>query len=530
MKKTRKWLIPLIVVLVVALGAGGFIFYRNAQAKNLTTTSGAAQQIVQVRTGTLTSSIGATGSVRAAQSALVNWKTSGTVARVAVKLGDKVISSQELAALDPQSVPQTLIQAQADLITAQTNLDNLKNPTPLSIAQAQSALDTAQTNLNDLESQYQVNLAQAQVNVATAQTNLQNAQANRDNFNVQVGSQAAIDSTWSQIVSTQRQIESLQKQFDKVSGKGADDPRYAKAYSALVTAQNNLVNQQRLYDFLTGKGSPSDIASADGDLAVAKANLADAQAKLDILKQGIKPSDLALAQAKVQDAQTTLDTLKSPKPEDIAAAQARVAAIQSELNQIVVQAPFDGTITDLNVLVGDIVSGGVNALRVDNLSAMYIDLQVSEVDINSVQVGQAVQISFDAIPNKSYNGQVTEVGAAGTTTSGVVNFPVTVKLTDADSAVKPGMTASANVITSSVSNALLVPTRAIRTVNNKSTVTLIAAGGAPQQVTVQLGASNDTQTQIVSGVKDGDQVVIGAATSTTTAPNGGGLRIRIPGG
>jgi HlyD family secretion protein len=520
MKKTRKWLIPSIIVLVVALGVGGFFYYRNAQAKKATASS-APQQIVQVQTGTLTASIGATGSVRAAQSTLVNWNSSGTVAKVQAKLGDKVTSGQELAILDPSTAPQALIQAQADLITAQTNLDNLKNPTPLAVAQAQSAVDTAQTNLDSLQSQYQINLAQASANLAIAQTNLSNAKTNRDSLNYQTGSQAAIDSTWSQITNTQRQIISLQDQFTRVIILGPDDPKYARAYSALVTAQTNLANQQRLYNFLMGKGSPSDITTADGNLAVAQAALTDAQKKLDDLKPGIKPSDLALAQAQVQDAQTTLANLKNPKPADIAAAQARVDAIQSELNQILVQAPFAGTITDINLLVGDIVASGTNAFRIDNLSAMYIDLQVSEVDINSVKVGQAVEIAFDAIPDKTYQGQVTEAGAAGTTSSGVVNFPVTVKLTDADAAVKPGMTASANVITSSISNALLVPTRAIHTVNNKSTVTLIATDGTTQPVTVQLGASNDTQTQIVSGVKAGDRVVIGATTATPTGGGGG---------
>jgi len=526
MKKTRRWLIPLIIAVVVVLGVGGFLYYRNVQAKKTAAAAGSAQQIVQVRSGTLTSTIGATGAVRAAQSALINWSTSGTVSKVEVKLGDQVKTSQELAALDPATAPQSLIQAQADLITAQTNLDTLKNPTPLAIAQAQSAVDTAQSDLANLQNQHQISLATAQQALATAQTNLTTAKNNRAYLNQKIGSQASIDAAYAALIVKQQQVNQLQSRFDDVSTRAKDDPVYAQALSNLSTAKQQLATYQQNYDYLTGKGSATDVSTADSNLAVAQANYNDGLQKYNDLNQGVKASDLALAQAKVGDAQTSLDNLKNPKPEDIAAAQARVDAIKAELKQIALTAPFDGTITDLNVLVGDIVLNSTNAFRIDSLSAMYVDLQVSEVDINKVQVNQNVEITFDAILNKTYTGVVSEVGAAGTTSSGVVNFPVTVKMTDADAAVKPGMTASANVVTAAVSNALLVPVQAIHTVGNRSTVTLMTATGL-QQVAVQLGASNDTQTQIVSGVKVGDRVVVGATTTTTT---GGALRGGFGGG
>jgi RND family efflux transporter MFP subunit len=179
---------------------------------------------------------------------------------------------------------------------------------------------------------------------------------------------------------------------------------------------------------------------------------------------------------------------------------------------------------------GDLVSNGTNAFRIDDQSAIYVDLQVSEIDINNIQVGQTASLTFDAIPSKTYNGTVYEVGNIGTTSSGVVNFTVTVKLTDADALVKTGMTVAANIVTSQIDNVLLVPSRAIRTTNNRSTIYIMTAAGL-QPVLIQIGSSNDTQTQITAGnVKAGDRVVLNPPTTTFAQAGGFGFMGGIFGG
>ena len=127
-----------------------------------------------------------------------------------------------------------------------------------------------------------------------------------------------------------------------------------------------------------------------------------------------------------------------------------------------ITAPFSGTITQAQPTSGDQVALGTQAFRLDDLSSLLVDVQVSEVDINSVSVGQPVTITLDAVSGKTYNGTVTEVSQAGNTTSGEVDFTVTVKLTDADIQVKPGMTAAVNIVVNQAKNQLLVPNQAVR--------------------------------------------------------------------
>ncbi len=178
--------------------------------------------------------------------------------------------------------------------------------------------------------------------------------------------------------------------------------------------------------------------------------------------------DMDLAESKVQDAQRTYDLLQGGNADEIQAAQARVDAAKATINLARVIAPFNGTVTETYPLPGDQVTAGQTAFRLDDLSRLLVDVSVSEVDINSVQVDQPVTLTFDAILGKTYNGKVVEVAQVGTADQGVVSFKVTVELTDADEQVKPGMTAAVNIIVKEIKDAILVPNRAVRLVDGES--------------------------------------------------------------
>jgi HlyD family secretion protein len=159
---------------------------------------------------------------------------------------------------------------------------------------------------------------------------------------------------------------------------------------------------------------------------------------------------------------------------------------------------------------------------VDDLSSLLVDVQVSEVDINSVSVGQPATITFDAVSGKTYNGTVTEVSQAGNTTSGEVDFTVTVKLTDADTQVKPGMTAAVNIVVHQVKNQLLVPNQTVRLVNGQKVV-YILTNNQPKQVVVTLGASSDTMSVVTgSSLNVGDLIILNPPVQFQAGPRGPG--------
>lgn len=245
-----------------------------------------------------------------------------------------------------------------------------------------------------------------------------------------------------------------------------------------VYYQNGILKEKKY----KGYASAETIADADEKLALTEAQLNDARRNSERLKDGADPAE-------------------------VAAAKARVAAAQSTLNLAFLAAPFDGTITQAEPSIGDQVSAGSVAFRVDDISHLLVDVQVSEVDINSVAVGQSATLTFDAIFGKEYHGQVVEVGQAGDTVQGVVNFTVTVELSDADEFVKPGMTAAVNVVVQEEKDVLLIPNRAVRLVNAERVV-YVLVDGQPKPVKVELGSSSGIDSALVKGdLKEGDPII-----------------------
>jgi HlyD family secretion protein len=418
MKMKKKIIYIAIAIVVIAVGVFFYIRFQAAKAQ-----STSAFQTLTVEKGVLTGTVGATGTVHANQSAWLLWQTSGTVSKVNYKFGDKVKAGDVLTSLNTTSLSQNIILAQADLVSAQKALDDLKQ-SKLAAANAELALVNAQSDYED-----------------------------------RLQERKTLDSP-------------VNYEYIKMTALG---PRIRKGKR---TATEKELNE------------------ADAKLAVATATMEDAQKEWDRLKGG-------------------------PDPRDIAAAEAKVAAAQATINLQQIIAPFNGTITDNPVKTGDVVSAGDQAFRLDDLSSLLVDVEVSEVDINRVKPGQDVTLSFDAILSKEYHGKVTKVAQVGTSTQGVVNFTVTVEISDADELVLPQMTAAVNIVVVQLSDVTLIPNRAVRLVDGQRVIYLLK-NGVPTATNIEVGASSDNNSELVSGdVKPGDIIVLNPPTAMFTRPGGG---------
>jgi HlyD family secretion protein len=231
------------------------------------------------------------------------------------------------------------------------------------------------------------------------------------------------------------------------------------------------------------------MAILDANVAVALANLGSAERQYDKVKDG-------------------------PDPDEIKMAEARIAGAQASLDAVFITAPFDGVITAVEVLPGDLVAPNSLAFRIDNLINLLVDVAVSEVDINQISIGQPTKLAFDAILGKEYQGEVVSVSPVGILQQGLVSFEVTIKVLDADEEVRPGLTAAVQIVVRQVEDALLIPNRAVRWVRGEQVVYVSTAGEAPslenlKRVPVTLGASSDEFTEILEGdLEDGDYVVL----------------------
>jgi macrolide-specific efflux system membrane fusion protein len=210
------------------------------------------------------------------------------------------------------------------------------------------------------------------------------------------------------------------------------------------------------------------------------------------------------------------------------------AWLSYQQNSATVIAPISGTITNLSLTPGTAVSNtnpssnstttnSYGSIILDN-SQVKVSVSVSEVDVTKIKVGQKATLTLDAFPEKTFTGHVDNINTTGTVSSGVTTYPTTISFDSAVPGIYPNMAVSATIITNVKSDVILVPTAALTTNNGSSTVRVLK-NGQVQSVDVTIGDSNDTQTEITSGINEGDTVVTGQTSSTTTRSGGTGNSI-----
>jgi len=446
----KRWyvVVALLVVVVVAFFAvrrlGG-----GQAASNL-----AQLQTVQTARGKLTATVGATGTVRPNQSAVLTFGTSGTVDAVYGEVGEQVEAGQVLATLGETSLPAQVILARSDLVAATRALEDL--------LKSDSARAEAQ-------------LALAQAEKALKDANYRRSVQQRGNR----ASSAVIEGAEANLKLAEEEVRLAEEAYNRAGTEMSQ----ALALSNLSAARQKRDSVQRNLNWYTGAPSDIDQAILDGQVAIAEAQLADAQRAWERVKDG-------------------------PNADDVEAADARVAAAQATADLALIKAPFAGTITSVEVRPGDQVTPGQVAFGLADLSRFLVDVQVTEVDVNQLATGQPVTLSFDAVTDKEYNGKVEQISLSGTVMQEVVNFQVTVEVSDADAQIRSGMTCAVNIVVKQIENVLLVPNRAVR-VRDGERVVYVLRDGSLQVTPVTLGASSDVESEVVGGeLKEGDLIAL----------------------
>lgn len=197
---------------------------------------------------------------------------------------------------------------------------------------------------------------------------------------------------------------------------------------------------------------------------------------------------------------------------------AELKKLKEERNNLTVTAKYAGVVSTQNASTGSTIKSGQSVCVVSSSESYKVTIDVDELDIKNVKVGQKVSVSADAVEDKTFTGEVTKVSTAGTNEDGVATYPVTVVLEDA-SDLLPAMSATATITTEEASNAILVPVSAIQTKNGESYVTVLSdendTEGTETKVTV--GIMNDTYAQIKSGVSEGDYIKLITRSSSNSS-------------
>ncbi len=298
--------------------------------------------------------------------------------------------------------------------------------------------------------------------------------------------------------------------------------------NAKITFQNSDISLSQAQMSLDKLRQPPDVK----DVAAAQEKITEAKQLLADLKAGAAPIDVSQAQISVDQRASSL-----------AVAEQTLADARTSLADYTIRAPFDGVLAKLPVHVKDAVSAGTAVTTIVG-SQRIATITLNEIDATKVRVGQKATLTFDAVDGLSIAGAVEEVGALGTVTQGVVNYDVKIGFDTQDERIKPGMSVSAAIITETKPDVVLVPNAAVKASGTTHYVQLLdatssttqassnngAVTGTPRQQIVEVGESNDTVTEITSGLTGNESIVVQTIAPTTPPlAKGGATSSAIPG-
>lgn len=556
---THKVITGIIIIVIFGIG-----YY---EYKKITTTTGELRYVeAQTEKGTLVISISGSGQVSASNQIDIKPKVSGEITWINVKPGDKVKAWKALLGMDNTGAKRAVVNAEQTLITSKLQYQKDEAQSPIDYQKTIDSLATARDDLNTTFNDTFNSISNTYLdlpNIITATQNIlygfdlnpnsgiwnvdtminyfNNDETNRQKIfllsvnakndyatartNYDTGlisykqitresNQNDINKLLDQTINVTTFIaQSLQSELNLI-GTSLDIAQTVgiKLPTALTTTQTNARNYLSVVN-----NDLSNLLSQKKSISTGQQTIKTYEDNITLLKvgnlNGNNPISLQISKNNLVTQEQSLGQLKE------------------DLNNYTIIAPFDGTIAAVNVKKGDIAGSSAVASIITDQKIAQISL--NEVDAAKVKVGEKVTLSFDAINGLEITGEVAEVDTLGTVSQGVVTYTVKINFDTQDERVKPGMSVNANIITGLKQDVLIVPNSAVKSSGGTSYVEIFAnalpgstsAQGAtsatpPLQQVIEVGESNDTSTEITSGLKEGDFVVIrtittGATTNTT---------------
>jgi HlyD family secretion protein len=514
----------------------------------------------RVERGTVVTKVAASGSLSALRQQNLGFPRNGQLREVMVKVGDRVQPGQVLARLDDFLLRQTLNRLQGQLNSQQAVFNRLVAAPTVegahdTLEQARRILAATKDSVDALAAADASATRQAHKQLDFDSYLLDKAQEQLRADQMSCSATGGVPYTPPPPSNGVARTGGSNSSVGVGPAQAAlDNPARVGPVSAGATGPAGSAG---------GNGNPAcnRIAQDQDNVVSARRTVVSDKASLDAAQQKEKVDrtqgqvSIEEARQNVVTAQNTLESAATERPFDIdqqvalvASAAADVAAAQRDVDDTVLRAPVGGTVSVLNGVVGEYVQasqntsplapgataaipglnattstsgnslgnpatgaqrpGGTQFLVLDDVNTFQVVVPFEESDAAKVTPNQKVNVTFDAIPDLTRAGTVVSVAPSGSSISSVINYYVTVVLNETDPRLKDGQTAQARVITNQVDDVLTVPNSAVRKRGDQSTVTTIDANGTQQQVRFQAGLVGDDRTQVISGLREGQQVVL----------------------
>ena len=494
-----------------------------------------------VATGSIISSVSGTGQVSSSQQVSIYPKVSGDVVSVNVQNGDYVHKGDILVRLDDTT-------AGFSLQSAQISLSKLESSNPITVSSQQNSVSSAADALNQsYASAYNavINSYNDEGTILTALDGMFNTISTSPYLSNQADTLKLSPQALAYRAKAAAELSIAQQEYSRFQQIYATlSPTATSSFLSILNQANSLAQDTLTatkdaavtVNFIINQTDKSARTSA---MTTDSANLTSWTTTMNSNAGNIISalSSIANNTRNLAQAQSSLtETVSGSAALDIASARLAVQQAQYTYNQYTIRAPFDGVVGNVTLKPADSVSGStVIATVVTKDFISHISL--NEVDAAKVAVGNPVQITFNALAGINATGTVKSVDSVGTVSQGVVSYDVVVTFSTDDTRVKAGMSVNATIITAQKDNVLVVPVAAVKNNPRGGSYVLVPAAGQTNKVvtnvtqkTVQVGLSDNTNTEIVSGLNVGDLVVTRTITTTSATTQQGNIFSSLSGG
>ena len=519
----KRVLIP-AVACVVALSLGIHFFGggQTALAADLTYTTAAVER------RDITSEITGSGSLEAANSYSVTSLVDGTILADYFEEGDQVDEDTVLYDIDSSDMASSLEQSEISLSQAQRSYNNkLKDLADLTVTapKAGQVVDIA------VEAGDDVSAGQTVATIRDSDTMTLKVPFLADEaagFYVGQSAQVTLDSTFEVLNGTVTEVS------------GVDQVLTGNVIVRDVTIQ--VSNPGGLSTSQTGSATVDGCASASGgSFSYLAERSVTAEVSGTVASIHVSEGDrLSQGGAILTLTSDNLEDELQSAAEALRNAELSLESRYDQLDNYTITSPISGTVIDKNYNAGENIETGQTLCSIYDLSYLTLTLNVDELDISNIQVGQQVLITAEAVEGRTYTGVVTKVSVAGTSSSGTTTYPVTIRIDETDGLL-PGMNVDATITLDSAGGVLAIPSAAL----NRGNTVLVTAdspsaangtlmegiGGDGEQyysVPVEVGVSDDSYIEIISGLQEGDTVAYIPTTSSGSFEMGS--MMMIPGG
>ena len=535
-KRVVKWVITLLVLAAAAVIA---LRWLSSNRKPAQAAGGVNYQTAQVERRTITSALSGSGTLQPANSYTVTTLAQGDILSDTFEEGDLVEEGQVLYVIDSSDASTNIEKAQISLDQANRSYQKAVN------SQRVTSDVSGQVWSLEVEVGDKIGNGQTIAQVRDSTTLLLKVPFPADDaaaFYVGQAAQVTMDSTFETLSGAVKGIAAT----DTVSASG----QILRTVTVAVNNPGGLAVGQTASAAINGVG-----CAAGGSFTYASEGVITATAAGTVTQLDIKEGDAVTAGQTVltlggEDLTTSIQNAQ----DSLRNAQLSMENTREQLENYTVTAPVTGTVVDKSKQAGETVSGSgadQTLCTIYDLSYLEMTIDIDELDISKVAVGQEVTVTADAVEGKSYTGVVTKVSVVGTTSMGITSYPATVRIDQTDGLL-PGMNVDAEIVLSQAENTLAIPSAALSR-GNRVLVTADSpsAKNAPQQdenrpmtapdgyvyVEVQTGQSDDNYVEILSGLTEGDTVAYLAASGTANTvpmmgmnPNMGGGMPNMGGG